>query len=454
LKSSLIADTVYVTVPIAHNHPLRIAWNVLILVSILAFLFIISFRIVFQSFRGDELYYALNLLLFADIGVNFVSKVKIGHMRLETWPEIVRSYLKGWFTVDLIAAFPFEIVLLAIVGHAPAGQDSHMSLYLSLQALTLVKLLKAGRIFNELEESLGIIPSVRRLILFGYWLSAAIHLMALGWILIGASESARSPIDQYIRAFYWVTTTVATIGYGDYGPNHDSNLQVLYTIFVEIIGVGMFSYIIANVSSLISNLDIARSSYQRRLDEVNAYLRSQHIPTDLQERVRDYYSYLWEKQRGISASNVLDDIPRGLSQEILMFLNREVVNRVDLFRGADELFLRESVQLLRPMVFLPGEYIIRQGEYGDCMFFLTSGEVRILIGENEVARLGPGSPFGETALVENLHRNASVVSISYSTGYRLSKGDFDTLRSKYPKFDEQVRAVVAQRKNVDIERGR
>lgn len=437
------------TYPIPHNHPLRIAWNVLILVSILLFLFIITYRIVFQNLHGDGLYYALNVLLFADIGVNFISKVKLGHMRLECWDEIVSSYLRGWFAVDLIAAFPFELVLLAVAGHAPVGRGSHMSWYLILQALTMVKLLKAGRIFNELEESLGIIPSVRRLILFGYWLSAVIHLMAIGWILIGASEQQRPPLDQYIRAIYWVTTTVATIGYGDYGPNHDSNIQVLYTIFVEIIGVGMFSYIIANVSSLISNLDIARSAYQRRLDEVNAYLRSQRIPTDLQERVRDYYSYLWEKQRGISASTVLEDIPRGLSQEILMFLNREVVNRVDLFRGAEDLFLRESVQLLKPMVFLPGEFIIRQGEFGDCMYFLTSGEVKILIGEGEVARLGPGSPFGETALVENLHRNASVVSVSYSTGYRLAKDDFDSLRRKYPKFDEQVRAVVAQRKAED-----
>jgi len=440
-----------VTLPVSHNNPLRIAWNVLILVSILAFLFIISFRLVFQSLHGDQLYYVLNFILFADIGVNFISKVKIGYLRMDSWDEIVRGYLRSWFVVDLIAAFPFELVLLAFLGRVPKPHDRWMTVYLVLQTLTLVKLLKAGRIFKELEESLGIIPSVRRLILFGYWLSAVIHLMALGWILIGAAETSRKAVDQYIRAFYWVTTTVATIGYGDYGPNHDSNLQVLYTIFVEIVGVGMFSYIIANVSSLISNLDIARSSYQRRLDEVNAYLRSQRIPTELQERVRDYYSYLWEKQRGISASSVLDDIPRGLSQEILMFLNREVVNRVDLFRGADELFLRESVQLLRPMVFLPGEYIIRQGEYGDCMYFLTSGEVQVLVGEDAVARLGPGSPFGETALLENLHRNASVVSISYSTGYRLGKDDFDALRRRYPKFDEQVRAVASQRRNEDSE---
>jgi voltage-gated potassium channel len=200
------------------------------------------------------------------------------------------------------------------------------------------------------------------------------------------------------------------------------------------------------VASLVANLDVARSAYRNRLDEINAFLRSHHIPAEIQERVRDYYSYLWTSQRGVSTGSVLNDFPRNLSQEILLFLNRELLDRVELFRGADELFIREAVQLLAPVIFLPGEYIIRQGEYGDCMYFLAGGEVRILVNGNEVARLGPGSPFGETALVENLHRNASVVSVAYGTGYRLSKADFDGLRSKYPAFDAQVREVVEKRK--------
>jgi voltage-gated potassium channel len=430
---------------IAHNHPARIAWNILILVSVLVFLFVFTYRIVFQTFEGDLLYFTLELLFATDVLVNFLTRVKLGHVRLETPREIARYYLKGWFVVDALAAFPFEIVLFAVFGGMPKTPGL-AELYLLLQGLTLVKLFKAGRIFKELEEALRIIPAVRRLVSVIYWLSIALHLMALGWILIGAGEEHRSDFDQYLRAFYWVTTTIATIGYGDYTPDHDKNIQLVYTIVVQLFGVGMFSYIIANVSSLISNLDVARSSYQRRLDEVNAYLRAQRIPAELQDRVRDYYSYLWVKQRGVSATAVLDDIPKSLSQEILMFLNREVVNRVELFRGANELFIRESVQLLRPRVFLPEEYVIRQGEYGDCMYFLTSGEVRIVIDGKEVTRLGPGSPFGETALVENLHRNASVISEGYSTGYQLSKDDFDELRSKYPEFDRQVRAVVEARK--------
>jgi CRP-like cAMP-binding protein len=162
--------------------------------------------------------------------------------------------------------------------------------------------------------------------------------------------------------------------------------------------------------------------------------------------VQDYYSYLWTTQKGTDVQSALCDIPSGLSQEILMFLNRDVLSRVEIFRNADELFLRESVRLLEPKIFLPDEYIIHQGEFADCMYFLTSGEVKILAGGQEVARLGPGTAFGETALLTNQYRNASVVSVVYGTGYRLGKDDFNILRNKYPEFDRQVEQIAKSRR--------
>jgi len=430
---------------IAHNHRFRIIWNFIMLAGILAFLFRITYRVVFGTFVADGLYVVLISLFVIDIGLNFVTKVKAGHIRLEMPQAIARNYLSTAFVIDVVAALPVEVILTGLLGLVSGGHFDYRT-YLLLQALTLFKLFKAGRIFKELQEALGLIPAVQRLVIFSYWLVAVIHLIALGWIVIGAGEVGRTPGDQYIRAMYWAITTISTIGYGDYTPDHDSNRQIIYTGIIQLFGVAMFSYVIANVSSLVANLDVAKSAYRRRLEEINAFLHAQRIPADLQERVRDYYSYLWERQRGVSSTQMLNEFPRNLSREILLFLNREVLDHVALFKGADELFIREAVEQLKPEVFLPGEYIIRQGEFGDCMYFLTSGEVQVLVGSAEVARLGPGSPFGETALIENVHRNASVVSISYSTGYRLSKADFDELRSKYPEFDRQVRAVVEKRK--------
>lgn len=82
-----------------------------------------------------------------------------------------------------------------------------------------------------------------------FWFALGAHLMSLGWVAIGAAEAGRPFADQYIRALYWCTTTIATIGYGDYTLNHESNLQVIYTIAVQLVGVGMYGYIIGNIAS-------------------------------------------------------------------------------------------------------------------------------------------------------------------------------------------------------------
>lgn len=430
--------------PLRHNHPAKLIWDFVILITVMGFTFLITYKMVFQTFRADFLYYSLNFLLFLDLVAGFLVKVKDGHRRLETYDEIRQHYLRTWFTVDLLAFFPFELIPVALFGGIPSD-PTMFAVYLGLQSLTLIKVIKAVRIFRELTEALGLPPAVNRLVSFGYWFVQAIHLMAMGWILIGAAEAARPHFDQYLRSVYWVTTTIATIGYGDYYPNHDSNLQIFYTIVVQLFGVGMYTFVIANVSSLVANIDVARAAYQRHMEEVNAYLRAQKVPFELQERVRDYYSYLWEQKRSVTSRTVVEDLPTSLNIELLMHQNRALIDKVEVFRGADEVFIREAVQKLRPRVFLPREYIVRQGEYGDSMYFLTLGELEVLVDENPVAVLSPGSVFGEAALVTDERRNASVKAITYGTGYQLSKHDFNELRARYPDFDEQVKTITKQR---------
>jgi voltage-gated potassium channel len=161
--------------------------------------------------------------------------------------------------------------------------------------------------------------------------------------------------------------------------------------------------------------------------------------------VREYYRYLWETRRNISSVFIVDELPRTLSMEISLFLNRGILQKVSLFKNCGELFIREITQRLAPMVFLPDDYIIRQGEVGDCMYFLSSGEVEVVVNDTRVATLGAGSPFGETALIQNEKRSASIRTLTYCDLYRLSREDFDDLRSKYPEFDAQVKKVVEER---------
>jgi len=422
----------------------NVFWNIFILIFILFSSIVISYRISFGLIRPDIYYWIIVFVFAMDVFLSFFMDIRIKYEVICNQRMIARNYLKTFFITDFLAFIPFFFLAFLIFGQQENKTFLHYFM-LVLYGFPILKLYKIRHIFGEIQESLNFNPNVRRLIALGFWFIIGVNFIALGWCGIGASEKDRSFFDQYIRAIYWTLTTIATIGYGDYSPDKNSNLQIIYTIIVEIIGVGVFGYIIGNISLLIANIDMARAQFMKHMEEINVSMQSKNLPISIQNKVKNYYYYLWETRKGFDTGNLFTDLPHTLSTEILMHLNRDIITKVSLFQHTDEIFIKEIVQLLEPVVFLPDDYIITQGEYGDCMYFLSSGEVEILIDNKVVNKLGAGSPFGETALLKDEKRTASVKAVTYCDLYRLSKENFDKLRSKYPEFDENIKKIMAER---------
>jgi CRP-like cAMP-binding protein len=79
-------------------------------------------------------------------------------------------------------------------------------------------------------------------------------------------------------------------------------------------------------------------------------------------------------------------------------------------------------------VYQDHEFIIRQGEVGNCMFVIQSGQVEIFRSEGDreiVLRVaGPTEFFGEMAIVEHAPRSASVRALGQATVLTVDKRTF------------------------------
>ncbi len=429
---------------ISKNSKLKICWDLIIVIAVFVSSLIIPYRVVSGQDHTDFLYWLITILFCLDIIIIFNTETKTGLMVLTDRKSVAMQYLSGWFFLDLVSALPLAPLFELVTPHEVSGTLTYQIIMLC-RLIRLLKLIKVPVTFKVIRDIIDISPALIRLITFLFWFSLITHFMSLGWIAIGASEAERPFGDQYIRALYWCITTIATIGYGDYVPNHNSNIQLIYTIVVQIIGVGLFGYIIGNVATLIVNIDAARADFHTKLEEIRNYMRIKRIPPPIQERVKNYYNYLWETQQGITNVDFMMTLPHTLRLEISLYLNKGILEKVSLFKGADEVFIHEVIGRLEPMVFLPGDFIIRQGEFGDCMYFLSKGSVEVIVNQKQVAVLAEGSPFGETALIKNEKRNASIRAISYCDVYRLSQHSFEQLRGKYPEFDKRVYEISLER---------
>jgi hypothetical protein len=55
--------------------------------------------------------------------------------------------------------------------------------------------------------------------------------------------------DRYITSIYWVITTLTTVGYGDIKGY--TTEEYLYTMGVEFIGIGFFSFIMGSINRIV-----------------------------------------------------------------------------------------------------------------------------------------------------------------------------------------------------------
>jgi Cyclic nucleotide-binding domain len=97
----------------------------------------------------------------------------------------------------------------------------------------------------------------------------------------------------------------------------------------------------------------------------------------------------------------------------------------------------------------PGQVIFREGEEGDCAYFIHDGEFAVIREENGtetvIARLSTGQYFGEMALIGNAARNATVRAVTPARVAILGKQNFLTMLSLMPRTQEDIMKTVNER---------
>lgn len=97
--------------------------------------------------------------------------------------------------------------------------------------------------------------------------------------------------------------------------------------------------------------------------------------------------------------------------------------------------------------YFPAHYVLfEKGAAATGMYIVKSGVLRIYNGSDELASLGEGDFFGETALIDDQPRNASAETLSDCEIFVLNKADFAELIQKSPVISHKVEEVYLKRK--------
>eukprot|EP00760_Papus_ankaliazontas_P017586 PhM_4_TR17331/c0_g1_i1/m.65710/K04950/CNGA3; cyclic nucleotide gated channel alpha 3 len=429
---------------------MRRRWDLVVFCVVIFQCLTVPLRIGFQLHTWKE-WIAMDIFcdifLWSDMVVCALTTFEIDGEMVTDRTEIALHYLKGWFLVDVLGVFPLEVALLAAISYHP--------LY---HANRLLRVTRMAYYFSQWEKVTSLKPSVIRIFKSTFVILFLAHFIGCGFFLVIVIEGSEASADftgtadilsrplgsQYIRAFYWSFVTMT--GYNNTNPL--TQLETIFSIFVTMIGISLFATIIGTVGSLVTNLDSSALYFRQKMDGINDYMKYKRIPQDLQVEVRNYYTYLWKSGKGLDKNKVLDDLPPYLKNKMNLILNSEIIRKVPLFQQCkdDTEFIQEVVKCLKPRVCLPNSFVVRKGEVGSEMYFISRGELNVVSDDDKVVfTLKDGGFFGEIALLYDTKRTASIVARTYCDMFVLTKEDFRKVMRKFPLQSKGIKEIARER---------
>jgi HEAT repeat protein/predicted MFS family arabinose efflux permease len=143
----------------------------------------------------------------------------------------------------------------------------------------------------------------------------------------------------------------------------------------------------------------------------------------------------------LNGASTMNSLPTLSLMERILFLRR-----VPLFADLTPADLKQVGAIASERLYSDGDVIAHQGEIGDEMYVIVSGEVRVLAGGGpELARRRTGEYVGEMAIISREPRMASLVAAGEARLLCIDQKHFEGLLRERPETSLAVMRVLCER---------
>ena len=395
----------------------KAVWDSILTLLLLYTIIFVPYRIAFYSSEDSDIEWEIaenivNGLFALDIFVNFFSAYfNIDDKLITEKKKIAFNYITSWFLLDSLAILPFDLMI--------QSQTQINKLVRVARLPRLYKVLRVARFFRILKvvkerhkifkhfQTIG--KGARRLFLSLISMICFCHLATCIWILIAdLSEKNNNWIveyhytdstnyKKYLGAFYWVGSTVVTVGYGDITAQN--TYERILSIFLMFGGVFFYSFTIGTLSSLLSELDAKEASFDLKLSTLIQIKKQFNISESLYKRIKRAMKYGHRKSDEDNLS-FLNELPMNLRIDLSYIMYKDTVYSIDFFKNKPKKLIGLLGPHLKPIKVGKNECITTQGDYANEMYFIKRGRVAIVLRDFhnfKFMSIAQGYYFGEVS---------------------------------------------------------
>ncbi|KAJ0409367.1 hypothetical protein ATCC90586_000989 [Pythium insidiosum] len=304
--------------------------------------------------------------------------------------DIAEQYLRGWFFLDALGSVPFDTIMYISTRKTVVQTSKETFLLADMLAriprlyhysVALRAMWATSRLFrggggywawilfySRYSHLLRITGLVFLVILAAHYMSCLWHT------LDKAADRVESPsrgfIETYVANYFYAILLI----HGQ-GVSTDTYSQTVLSVFVVLVGSFILAIVFGNVAMLVSNFNANTTNFQRRMEGIFATMDKMQLPVELQERIQQYFAHLWQQYESLNDDLVgfSKELTPTLALEVGLFQYMHLIVKIPHWTHCSPDFVTQIVLKLVVRVYLPDDYILRQGEMSQNLFMINRG---------------------------------------------------------------------------------
>ena len=401
--------------------------------------------------------------------------------------RIFASYARGALTPNLIAVLPIDWLLLSGGGEERRILACFVRLFKALPRLpSLLRTMRVGA-DNSINPLVVLLAKLSLCLGFvWHWIACAYSLLywmgsqdacaeCRGWlswepdtesdgadVLLGepsdepwaaaaAAHSTWGPprlgaapvVVRYAYALHWAIAASSQT----FHPVPTTLPQQMMALCTSMVGVIIVAVSVGAATTILGELHSQSSESANRLRRIHRLLVAKHVAPSLRRRIISYVSFHDASLQQLDDA-ALGKLPLSLKIQLDLATHRQVFVQLRIFRACGVEEVLAIVQRLKPMLALPGDILVKQGERPIGMHVLMKGVVHVTTDDTLVLRrLHAVTSFGEATLVGEQGptvagispgTKVTVAAVTYCELTVLLWRDFQHGASEYPSLLQHV----------------
>eukprot|EP00930_Biecheleria_cincta_P035401 TRINITY_DN2434_c0_g2_i1.p1 TRINITY_DN2434_c0_g2~~TRINITY_DN2434_c0_g2_i1.p1 ORF type:complete len:769 (-),score=148.12 TRINITY_DN2434_c0_g2_i1:94-2400(-) len=453
---------------IRHDSNFRMAWDFLMMILLVWVCLTMPFSMGFgQEDVLADVDQACDVFFLMDVAFNFrTTFIDQNDIIVTNGKKMAMHYLKTWFTIDIVSSIPWDWVTAGLL---PSLQPARL---LKIGKVAKVfKLLRIGKMLRSMASSEflemmedqfspkasqtagRVISLIVTTTMVCHWLACCLAVFNEGCLDEYFHPQHPTKMQLYIASLYWAVTTLTTVGYGDIIPT--SNQERAYGMLAMLIGSAFYGYIIGCITSVITDMDIDKRTFNERMEVVQAWLEfHERMPAVLRRRIRRHFKEHYRNRTIADDATIVSELAGVLRSDTAYFIIHEKVRSNPSFRGLPASALSSLVCVLKKTSAKAGENIVIAGDPGTAMYVITDGQASISKGDRWIPpgmvvaldvlsrfkELDEGESFGEEVMfsLEQTYQ----YTVTATTAVAMYELSVDSFKHRFRNMPELIQRMT------------